>query len=100
LKGSVILGEVSYGIYLLHGILLYVVVHLAGSSVGYYGIPPLALLVIAVAMFMHRFVEAPAIAFGKRISNWVQRSEFCLPWITPPSSFAVRASSAGNDNAS
>jgi peptidoglycan/LPS O-acetylase OafA/YrhL len=100
LKGSVILGEVSYGIYLLHGILLYVVVHLAGLSVGYYGIPPLALLVIAVAMFMHQFVEAPAIAFGKRVSNWVQRSEFCLPWITPPASFAVRASSAGDDNAS
>jgi len=94
------LGEISYGIYLLHGMLLYVVVRFAGVSVGYYGIPALALLVIAVAMFMHQFVEAPAIKFGKRVSDWILRSEFCLPRITPSASFAVRASSSGDDNAS
>jgi peptidoglycan/LPS O-acetylase OafA/YrhL len=100
LKGSVVLGEISYGIYLLHGILLYVVRNLLVHSPGYYGIPPLALLVIVVAMLTHRFVEVPSIALGKRLSKRLQRSEFYLPQTATAPSLGAKASPAGAENAS
>ena len=87
------LGEISYGIYLLHGILLYVVLHALVFAPGYYLIPLLAPLVIATAMFTHRFVEAPSIAIGKRMAKRLQQSEFRFPWTTSAPALASESAS-------
>jgi peptidoglycan/LPS O-acetylase OafA/YrhL len=81
LNGSVVLGEISYGIYLLHGIVLYVVTHALRWS-NYYLLPVLASLVIVTAILAHRLVEAPAIALGKRLAMQLQRADFQFPWTT------------------
>ena len=93
LNGSIVLGEISYGIYLLHGILLYVVLHALVFAPGYYLIPLLAPLVIATAMFTHRFVEAPSIALGKRMAKRLQQSEFRPPWTTSAPALASESAS-------
>lgn len=69
LPGSVVLGELSYGIYLLHGIVLYVAVNALVYKPDIYLSPMLVPVVFAVAALAHRFVEMPAIDFGRRISR-------------------------------
>ena len=72
--GSIVLGEISYGIYLLHGIVLYVAMNvllspaaLPNGPLPLYLLPVLAILVIALALVAYRTVEAPGIDLGRRI---------------------------------
>ncbi len=72
------LGVVSYSLYLFHAVVLYTLAHLVVSSpaIGSLGLPfwawiPVGVsLSIALAALVYRWVERPAIAFGKR---WATR---------------------------
>jgi peptidoglycan/LPS O-acetylase OafA/YrhL len=75
LPASVVLGEISYGIYLLHGIVLYMAVNAMTNSPSYLIMPLLAPVVIALAILTHRSIELPSIALGRRLSRKVLGSE-------------------------
>jgi peptidoglycan/LPS O-acetylase OafA/YrhL len=79
LPGSIVLGEVSYGIYLLHGILLYVAANTLVYRPGIYLLPMMAPVVFAVAVLAHRFVEMPAIDFGRRLSRCIPEIQLRIP---------------------
>lgn len=79
LPGSIVLGEISYGIYLLHGILLYVAANTLVYRPGIYLLPMMAPVVIAVAVLAHRFVEMPAIDFGRRLSRSIPEIQLRIP---------------------
>jgi peptidoglycan/LPS O-acetylase OafA/YrhL len=78
---SLVLGELSYGIYLFHGFVLYVFMSgmifptekLHGMHEWIWVIlPVIALLVVACSAVAHRLIEVPGIALGRRISGWVK----------------------------
>ncbi len=79
---SRVLGEISYSIYLLHGLLLYVVLRgvvgaaAAGamSAAAYWGlIVALAPVLVLGAFATFRLVERPAIGATPRAQRWVRR---------------------------
>jgi peptidoglycan/LPS O-acetylase OafA/YrhL len=83
LKGSRLLGEISYSLYLLHGIVLYVVfTFVVGRDtaatwpvVGFWSFAILLtpfMVLLSYATF--RWVEAPWMARTARINAWLQRS--------------------------
>jgi peptidoglycan/LPS O-acetylase OafA/YrhL len=81
LRGSIILGEVSYSIYLLHGMVLYVlfsvffndVVTELSRSEYYMYMPLVGIVVVLLSIFTFWFIEKPAILYGKRylLSNFI-----------------------------
>jgi peptidoglycan/LPS O-acetylase OafA/YrhL len=72
LPSSIVLGEISYGIYLLHGILLYIALNSMIYKPGPFVIPLMAPIVVAVTILTHRLIEIPAIEFGRRMARKVQ----------------------------
>lgn len=75
------LGDISYGIYLLQGIVLFFVFSI-GSVKSFALISPVrhwsvvclcALLLMGLAALTHHFVELPGIGVGKQIAVWVRR---------------------------
>lgn len=73
-KGALVLGECSYGIYLMHGValsLLYVEFHDLIDRLPVYFVPALIPIVTAVVVIFsaltYQLVELPAIGLGKRI---------------------------------
>lgn len=80
-KGATRLGEVSYSIYLMQGIVFYTVFNLLSSSgvsvdifsSNYYIFTFLAfLLLVGLSTLTFRFVEKPAIAIGYKIANLIK----------------------------
>jgi peptidoglycan/LPS O-acetylase OafA/YrhL len=82
------LGDISYGIYLIHMLILYPV-GAALLSIGAFGAPPairfaIALVtvgipVIALSGLAHRWIEMPMIAFGRNALTAQQPSSFIQP---------------------
>ena len=76
-KASIVLGEISYSIYLLHGIILFVlftsftVVDLTTISLieCLLLMPLMTVLVVGVSALTYLRVEAPSIALGRRLST-------------------------------
>lgn len=71
---AIALGEASYSIYLLHGLILYLYFHtLAGAFSGspwiWASLPIVAGVVTAVSMTVHKFFEAPFMQLGKRLAT-------------------------------
>jgi peptidoglycan/LPS O-acetylase OafA/YrhL len=80
-RASVLLGEISYSIYLLHGIVLYAlfssgnIINLTEISLlqYLYILPVVALLVILFSASTYLEIEKPGIAMGKRVGfDWVK----------------------------
>ena len=80
-RGALVLGECSYGIYLLHGILLSVLFVDAASLIDSFdasrlamAMPFAALAITLATSFTHLWIERPAIRAGKRIAGrWSNR---------------------------
>jgi len=81
-RASVLLGEISYSIYLLHGIILYALFSSGGiidlkeiSLLQYlYILPVVTLLVILFSASTYLEIEKPGIAMGKIVDfNWTKR---------------------------
>jgi peptidoglycan/LPS O-acetylase OafA/YrhL len=81
---SLVLGEVSYAIYLIHGLILYL--FMSGMLFPndrlqrmhgwiWLVLPFMALLVVGGSALAHRLIEAPFIALGRRISGRVKKSD-------------------------
>jgi peptidoglycan/LPS O-acetylase OafA/YrhL len=76
LPGAAVVGEVSFGIYLLHGILLNVLFVDAAPIVQGIPvaalpllIPPLAVLIVLISAATYLLIERPAWRFGKRLAE-------------------------------
>lgn len=80
-RPSIVLGEASYGIYLLHGIVLYLaladakpLMDAAGPVPFWATLPLLFALVVAAAILLHEFLEKPAISVGRLLArSWFAR---------------------------
>jgi peptidoglycan/LPS O-acetylase OafA/YrhL len=77
-RASILLGDVSYGIYLLHGFVLFLAFSVfapralqsADSPAALWlWMPALGIIVVLLAWLAHRFIERPGIALGKRFPN-------------------------------
>ncbi len=76
------LGQLSYGIYLLHGLFLYALFHFfiereqsAGlSTVSYWlVVSGLGAILVACCFFLHYYLELPAIKSSSRITNFLRK---------------------------
>ncbi len=73
-KASILLGEISYSIYLLHGLILYILFSVLNifdltkiSLLQYeYFMPIIAILLILISTITHIAIELPGIKYGKR----------------------------------
>ena len=81
------LGDASYGIYLLHGLVLYTTFKLVLgteltaklSVMAYWGVVMLCtVLLIPLCIMAFRWIEAPAIKSAPRLSRWLQDRELSL----------------------
>ena len=79
-KGALVLGECSYGIYLLHGIALSILfqdgdalVAAIPASVLPILLPLIAILMVAVTAVTHIAIERPMIRVGKRLVRYRER---------------------------
>ena len=61
--------DISYGVYLIHGPVIQLGLLLDWIHASYLGLIVVCLLVYGLALLAARFVEIPAIAFGKRVSR-------------------------------
>jgi peptidoglycan/LPS O-acetylase OafA/YrhL len=76
LRASIILGEISYSIYLLHGIILYLIFTVISpiSFENYqvrefiYFMPLISVLVVVVATFTYLIIEKPCIEIGRKLT--------------------------------
>jgi peptidoglycan/LPS O-acetylase OafA/YrhL len=75
-RPSIVLGEASYGIYLLHGIVLFLALVDAAPLMAIYGpqafwpaLPLLAVVVVMASIAIHELLEKPAIRFGHRFKR-------------------------------
>ena len=75
-RASMVLGEASYGIYLLHGIVLYIALVDAEPLMSAYGpvlfwagLPLLVVIVVLAAIAAHELIEKPAIRAGKLLAR-------------------------------
>ena len=73
LKGSIILGEISYSIYLLHGIILYVIftyLDLNTVKIGFQNFlllqPLIGMLLVIVCSLTYLFIERPCLRLGHK----------------------------------
>ena len=74
-KITVYLGTISYGIYLLHLPVLFVLVNLLWTHVPAFWIFGLALaLTLALAQLFYVYLERPSMALGKRLAHAIERS--------------------------
>ncbi len=80
--GAQALGEASFGIYLLHGVILYAGFHGFAAdhvTVGHLATLPLFMMVTAMlAMTMFHWIERPAIALGAKLAEKAGRSRHPL----------------------
>lgn len=78
-----LLGECSFGIYLMHGIVLSIAftegrlgdvyqTSIAGLALGILGLFP---IILTISLVGHFFVERPFIRIGKNIAAWIRSSE-------------------------
>ncbi len=73
-KASLLLGEISYSIYLLHGAIIYILftvfevvdLKLISATQHTYMMPIIVVLVVLTASLTYLFIERPGITFGKR----------------------------------
>jgi peptidoglycan/LPS O-acetylase OafA/YrhL len=66
------LGRISYSLYLVHGTVLFALVHLLYGKVRLIAILPLYLpLAITMAVLLHKLVEAPSMEVGRRVGYWL-----------------------------
>jgi peptidoglycan/LPS O-acetylase OafA/YrhL len=72
-KPSLLLGEVSYSIYLIHGILLFVfssVIGVLNSTMGFFEyaffMPLVSVLVCVATFFTYYFIEKPGVMLGRK----------------------------------
>lgn len=79
-RASIVLGEISFGIYLLHGIALWAGAEMLGPiavehpfAVAVIGLPLVAICVIAVSALAHCAVERPMIAKGRHLAAALRR---------------------------
>lgn len=73
-KGSVVLGECSFGLYLIHGIVLFTLftfVLPAGAPVtlAYAALPAAAVIAVVVSALAHLAIERPGMRLGKRLAR-------------------------------
>jgi peptidoglycan/LPS O-acetylase OafA/YrhL len=68
LRLSIVLGDISYSIYLLHGIVLYLAFSVFALQTQWPWMPVLGLIVILVSWATHRLIERPGIALGKKLA--------------------------------
>ena len=72
LRSSILLGEISYSIYALHGIVLFGFVFTSSSRLDptepwvWLALPSLASIVVMMSAITYRFVEQPGIKLGRR----------------------------------
>jgi len=100
LPASIVLGEISYGIYLLHGIVLYVGFGILTYAPGPTIMLLLGPLAVALAMFTHRFIEIPAIDFGRRLAKKVQHHNLSSPRQTAKPALAATSPQPTPESAS
>ncbi|WP_125954964.1 acyltransferase [Novosphingobium sp. MD-1] len=78
-RGSIVLGEISFGIYLIHGIVLYSIFTFFRPDIsGDFSIPIVLMTASAVTVVLsaiaHLLIERPGIAAGKRFARkWRER---------------------------
>ncbi|MBL8881702.1 MAG: acyltransferase [Hyphomicrobium sp.] len=84
---SLVLGDASYSIYLLHGLVLSLFMgELLGPASGrpdtfiWVALPVLATVVCTVSIFTYHRLEAPAIASGKRFARGIQQATSLRPF--------------------
>jgi peptidoglycan/LPS O-acetylase OafA/YrhL len=65
--------DISYGVYLIHGPVIQLGILLNWIAPTYTGLAMIWILVYALALLSERFIERPAIAFGKRFSRAAAR---------------------------
>jgi len=75
-RPSIVLGEASYGIYLLHGVVLYIALADATPFMERYGpapfwlaLPFIVAAVVAAAILAHGLIEKPAIRAGRSLAR-------------------------------
>ena len=75
-RPSIVLGEASYGIYLLHGVVLYIALADAKPFMERYGpapfwlaLPFIVAAVVAAAILAHGLIEKPAIRAGRSLAR-------------------------------
>jgi peptidoglycan/LPS O-acetylase OafA/YrhL len=74
LDGSVVLGEISFGLYILHGLVLFVLFNFIipttlPQPLLYATLPVAALVAVLVCAAAHLAIERPGIALGKRLAG-------------------------------
>ncbi|BET68340.1 acyltransferase [Opitutales bacterium ASA1] len=84
-----VLGDVSYGVYLVHTMPLYFVLHALHERGAFEGLAPwarfalavtiLTPLVVSAAWILHRTIELPGIALGRRLARRVLDREATSP---------------------
>lgn len=86
LKSSLILGEISYSIYLIHGIIFYIFFtyffrsDTSNSDLeSFVYMPLLMLLSVFAALFTHRFIERPFINLGARFKSQNDKDRNRIP---------------------
>lgn len=68
--GNLVLGECSYGTYLLHGIVLYIAfTTLDPERMPLLALPVISVIVTLLTAFTYRVIEAPGIEAGRRIAR-------------------------------
>lgn len=84
---SLVLGDASYSIYLLHGLFLSLFMgELLGPASGtpdtfiWLALPVLAAVVCTVSIFTYQSIEAPAIASGKRLARGIEQAASFRPF--------------------
>ena len=65
-RPAVILGEVSYSIYLTHGITLFTLSTFFNVPLSLYTLPLFAFVVVMLSMATYKYIEKPFIDFGRR----------------------------------
>jgi peptidoglycan/LPS O-acetylase OafA/YrhL len=82
LRTSILLGNISYSIYLLHGIVLYLVFSIFAPNAMqsathivalWLWMPLVGSAVVALSWLTHRYVEQPGITLGKKITTRLHR---------------------------
>jgi peptidoglycan/LPS O-acetylase OafA/YrhL len=74
------LGQLSYSMYLLHGTVLFGLVHLLHGHLTLIAILPLHLVAVMVtSAIFHRLIERPSMEWGRRMSDRLLQFRASLP---------------------